>query len=121
LGPLALLPPLRAGLETFALGVLFERYVRTVRNGPSVRVHADEARQVRELIDRALVRAFRPELRPSEAPSRGRAPEDFRDDATRVVDGVLLAGADVPAYLIRRLEGAFDAAAAEHPELGRGG
>jgi hypothetical protein len=117
LGPLALLPPVRAALETFALGVLFERYARSVRRDPSVRVDAAEARRARELIDRAVVRAFHPDLRPSEGTPRPRAPEDFRDDMTRVVDTVLLAGADLPSYLIRRLEGAFDAVVAENPEL----
>lgn len=117
LGPLALLPPVRAGLETFALGVLFERYARTARRDPSVRVDAAEARRVRELVDRSVTRAFHPDLQPSEGPARSRAPEDFRDDFTRVLDAVLLAGADLPSYLIRRLEGAFDAVAAEHPEL----
>ncbi len=121
LGPLALLPPVRAGLETFALGVLFERYARTVRRDPSVRVDAAEARRVRELIDRAVLRAFHPELRPSEGTSHAPAPEDFRDDVTRVLDSVLIAGADLPSYLIRRLEGAFDAVVAEHPELAAGG
>jgi hypothetical protein len=120
LGPLALLPPVRAGLETFALGVLFERYVRAVRRDPAVRIDAAEARRARELIDRSVLRAFHPELQPSEAPARQQAPEDFRDDMTRVIDSVLLAGADLPSYLIRRLEGAFDAVLAELPELAGG-
>lgn len=120
LGPLALLPPVRAGLETFALGVLFERYARAVRRDPSVRVDAAEARRVRELIERAVVRAFHPELKPSEGSPPARAPEDFRDDMTRVFDTILLTGADLPSYLIRRLEGAFDAVVAEQPELAGG-
>jgi hypothetical protein len=116
-GLLAALAPAQAGIEVFALGLLFERYVRQVRRGPSVRIHATEARAIRDLIGRAVVRTLSWSLTPSERNSAATAPEDFRDEWTRLIDSTLLGGADVPGYLVRRLEGAFDVIVTEHPEL----
>lgn len=116
-GPLMLLAPARAGVELYATGILFERYLARHRRGPSVRIDDTEARRVREAIDRAVVRSLSPTLEPSKLLEGKRPAEDLRDETTRLVDVVLLAGASVPGYLIRRLEGAFDAVLLEKPEL----
>jgi hypothetical protein len=106
LGPISMFPPVRAGLDTFVLGHLFARYL-TSRQEPSIRIQDEEAVALRRIIDRALIHALtagiegRPE--PSEPP-----PEDLRDEVTQAVDGVLIATATVPAWLIRRLDAAFD-------------
>jgi hypothetical protein len=107
-GPLALLGPVRTALGTFVLGHLVERYLETVRSTRSLRIEVDEARRVREAIDRALVDALTtagrgaPEDRPFSA-------EDLRDPRTQLVDGVLISIASAPGWLVRRLDAAFDA------------
>jgi hypothetical protein len=117
MGPLGVLAPARVGTRIFALGLLFERYVQQVRRDPAVRVHADEARRLREAVDAAIVRAFSPSLTPSVLSSIPPLTEDFRDERTRFLDGILLAGASLPGYMVRRIEGAFDEVIAESPEL----
>lgn len=113
--PMSVLAPARAGLEIFALGVLLERYVRAHRRGPSVRVHVAEARGVRTAIDLAVSRALTKGVATEAIPQS--AAEDMRDDLTRVLDAVLLGGASVPGYLVRRIESAFDDIAKDQPEL----
>ena len=118
MSPMSVLAPARAGLEIFALGVLFERYVRAIRRGPSVRITAAEARGVRTAIDIAVTQALRPRGVTTEAASGGPAPaEDLRDDLSRILDTVLLTGASVPGYLVRRIEAAFDDVVRARPEL----
>lgn len=117
ISPMRALAPARAGLEIFALGVLFERYVRTLRRGDSVRIDESEARGVRTAIDLAVTRALRPRGVATEFGVEPHPPEDLRDDLTRVLDTVLLAGAGVPGYLVRRIENAFDEIARERPDL----
>lgn len=117
MGPLGVLAPARVGTEILALGLLFERYLRQIRRGPTVRISAEEARGVREAIDRAVVRAFSPTLSPPAQAGTPAQPEDFRDDTTRLIDSILLTGASFPAFLVRRLEGAFDEIVSENPEL----
>ncbi|MFO0613213.1 MAG: hypothetical protein U0414_11515 [Polyangiaceae bacterium] len=112
LGPLALVSTAASGVEVFALGLLFEHYVANVRPRGAVRVHAEEAREVRDRIDRAITRAFSPSVRPEPLPLLPGG-EDLRDELTRWLDTAILAGASFPAYLERRLVAAFD-------ELGRG-
>jgi hypothetical protein len=114
--PMSVLAPARAGLEIFALGVLLERYVRGHRRGPSVRVHVPEARGIRTAIDLAVSRALTKGVA-TDAMTTGAAAEDLRDDLTRVLDTVLLGGASVPGYLVRRIETAFDDVARDRPEL----
>src|SRR6185295_13625521 len=72
------------GVETYALGVLLERYVTRSRPTGAVRMHVEEARRVREAIDRAVLRAFSPSLRPATATLPAGA-EDLRDEFTRWV------------------------------------
>lgn len=107
LGPLAFLPPVRSALGTFVLGHLLQRYLDTGRKTRAVRIDVDEARRIRRAIDQALVFAFTTEARPSRehAPI---PPEDLRDASTQVVDGVLVSIANMPNWLVRRLEAAFD-------------
>lgn len=112
LGPLALLSTAASGVEVFALGLLFEHYVVNHRPRGAVRIHAEEAVEVRDRIDRAIVRAFSPNLHPEPLPMLPGG-EDLRDELTRWLDTAILAGASFPGYLERRLTAAFD-------ELSRG-
>ncbi|WP_242515589.1 hypothetical protein [Sorangium cellulosum] len=95
------------GLEVYALGHLLNRYLTRVRKSGAVRVQADEARRIRDAIDRAVRRSLSPALRPSLTILPGGA-EDLRDEFTRWIDTFLLAGAAVPEYIERRLDVAFD-------------
>lgn len=112
LGPLGAAVFVARGLETFALGHLFDRYLSSHRDERGVRIQADEARHVRTLIDRALLRAFSPTLRPAIATLPGPI-EDVRDEWTRWTDMFLLTTATLPSYVERRLEAAFDQVLAE--------
>ena len=106
-GPVAVLGSAARAVEVFALGHLLERYVTTARATSAVRVHAEEARKVRELLNRSLLRALSPSLHAaSETVPAG--VEDLRDEFTRWSDALLLAGAALPGYLVRRLDAAFD-------------
>jgi hypothetical protein len=72
-----------------------------------VRIEVEEARTVRRAIDRALLHALSADLdverEALEAPA-----EDLRDEVTQVVDGLLIATAGVPSWLVRRLDASFD-------------
>ena len=116
LRPLGVIASASRGLEIFALGLLFERYITKVRRSAALRVHHDEARLVREAIDRALLRAFSPSLKPTTT-TMAEGVEDLRDEFTRWIDAFLLTTAAVPSYLERRLEAAFDEVVAEMPGL----
>jgi hypothetical protein len=107
LGPIGLLATVARGLEVYALGHLLDRYV--VRNRPigPVRIHAEEARQIRQHIDAAVVRAMAPTLTPATL-TVPQSVEDLRDELTRWIDTIMLTGASLPSYLERRLEAAFD-------------
>jgi hypothetical protein len=105
-GPLAVLPPVQSAVMTFVFGHLFARYLETTRTERAVRIDADEARRVRQVIDRAIVHAVRIETPGPEVRS---APEELRDPTTAMLDTILNATAGVPAWLVRRLEAAFDA------------
>ena len=116
--PLGALSAAARGVEVYAFGLLLERYVREVRPRGAVRVHLEEARAVRDAIDRAVVRAVSPTLGP--APTTETAGvEDLRDEMTRWIDAALLTSASVPSYVERRHEAAFDEIVAE-TGLGRG-
>jgi hypothetical protein len=116
LRPLSAVDTVSRGAEVFALGHLFDRYIREVRPTTTVRVHLEEARRVRDAIDKAVVRAISPTLRPNET-MVSESIEDLRDEFTRWVDAVLLTSATLPSYLERRLEAAFDQIVAETPSL----
>jgi hypothetical protein len=105
--PLGVLSAAARGVEVYAFGLLLERYVRDVRPRGAVRVHRDEARDVRDAIDRAVVRAVSPTLGPA-ATTETAGVEDLRDELTRWIDAALLTSASVPSYVERRLEAAFD-------------
>lgn len=117
--PLGVLASASRGVEIFALGLLFERYVTTVRRTGAVRIHRDEARLVREAIDRAILRTFSPSLKPA-VTTVNEGAEDLRDELTRWIDAVLLTTSAVPSYLERRLQAAFDEVAREMAGLGDG-
>jgi hypothetical protein len=108
IGLLGLLPPFASGLEVYALGLLFDRYLERVRSSNTLRVHGAEARLVRHAIDAAVGRAFSPSLEPRRRLGRGELTEELRPLSTRIFDGVLLGLAGVPDYVTRRLEAAFD-------------
>ncbi|HTJ81751.1 MAG TPA: hypothetical protein VL400_08490 [Polyangiaceae bacterium] len=112
LGPLAAVMSAAAAVEVFTLGHLFERYLDRHRGSNTVRIHADEARALRKLVDAAAVRAISPALRPDPVPLLPGV-EDLRDEFTRWVDTVLLLSASLPGYVERRLDTAFDALVAE--------
>ena len=121
LGPLAPLTATVAALEVYALGRLLERYAEQVRPrhhsaARSVRMLESEARQVREAIDRSLLRAFHPSLQPTQL-LLSEGVEDLRDEFTRWIDTLLLTGATLPSYVGRRLDAAFDQVIDESPEL----
>ncbi len=105
-GPLGMLPPVRACLSTFVLGHLFARYLEA-RRDPAVRIDAAEAKTLRQAMDRALVNLLSVDL-VAEKDAFDRPPEDLRDDMTQLVDGVLIATAGVPGWLVRRLDASFD-------------
>jgi hypothetical protein len=94
-------------LEVYALGHLLDRYLATARPTGAARIHAEEARRIRELIHRAVMRTLSPSLNPSVVVLPAGA-EDLRDELTRWTDTLLLAGAAAPGYLERRLDAAFD-------------
>jgi hypothetical protein len=114
--PLGVLSSASRAAELYALGLLLERYVTRLRRSSAVRMHHEEARLVREAIDRALLRAMSPALRPPVA-TLNEAAEDLRDEFTRWIDALLLTSAALPSYLERRLEAAFDEIVAELPGL----
>lgn len=107
LSPLATLSTLGSGVEVYALGQLFGRYLERHRSARSVRIHAEEAREVRRMIDKAIVRALSPTLKPESVPLLPPI-EDLRDDFTRTIDTILIVSSSLPSYLERRLNAAFD-------------
>lgn len=116
LRPLSALDAVSRGIEVYALGHLLDRYIREVRPTATVRLHLEEARKVREAIDKTVLRALSPSLRANETMvSEGL--EDLRDEFTRWVDAVLLTSAALPSYVERRLEAAFDQIIAETPGI----
>ena len=106
-GALGTVAAVARGLEVYALGHLLERYITEVRPTGAVRIQAEEARRLREAFDRTVARAFSPALDAGPTVLAGGA-EDLRDEFTRWIDALLLAGAAVPSYLERRLDAAFD-------------
>jgi hypothetical protein len=112
LGPVALLGSAARAVEVFALGHLLDRYAAKVRETGAVRVQPDEARRVRVLVNRALLRAISPSLRPT-SQTNPAGVEDLRDEFTRWSDTLILTGASLPSYVVRRLEAAFDEIVAE--------
>src|SRR5262249_9036326 len=119
LRPLGVVSAASRGLEIYALGHLMERYVSKLRSSSAVRMHFEEARQVRDAVDRALIRAFSPALQPA-TETINEGAEDLRDEFTRWIDAVLLTSAALPSYLERRLDAAFDEIVAEMPGLKNG-
>jgi uncharacterized protein (DUF697 family) len=107
IAPIGALTAGARGIEVFALGLLFDRYLREVRSPGNARVEIEEARKIRDVIDRAVVRAVSPTLHPA-LTTEARGAEDLRDEVTRWSDALLLTSASVPSYVERRLEAAFD-------------
>lgn len=116
LGPLAVMGTLSRGIEAYALGLLLNRYIERIRASAKARIDVDEARRIRDAIDRAVLRVLSPALKP-ETTTMSRGGEDLRTETTRWLDTLILTGASLPGYLERRLEAAFDDIAAETPEL----
>lgn len=114
-GPLGALATVAGGLEVYAFGHLFDRYLSRVRNTQAVRIGIDEAKLIRQLIDRSVLRLLSPYLRPASITMQD-VVEDLRDEFTRWVDTAILTSASLPSYLERRLEAAFDEVAAEHQD-----
>ncbi len=108
-GPLGWVSPVRAGVSTFVLGHLFERYLETARTDRSIRLDAEEARRVRKAMDKALVLLFTQETS-SPWKNMPQPPEDLRNASTQLMDGLVLSAASLPGWVIERLEAAFDEA-----------
>lgn len=106
-GPFWLLAPVRSALSTFALGHLLNRYLSHARTDRSVRIDIEEARRVRRCIDRAMLEGVAGNAQ-AEREEAGRAPEELRDHTTQVIDGLIMATAGLPGWLVRRLDAAFD-------------
>jgi hypothetical protein len=120
LRPVGILSSASRGVELYSLGLLLERYVTHVRTTGAVRMHVEEARLVRDAIDRSALRALSPSVRPAlTVMSEGH--EDLRDELTRWIDALLLTSASLPSYLERRLEAAFDEIVEQTPGLKNGG
>jgi hypothetical protein len=105
--PAGALATVAGALEVYALGHLFERYLTRVRKTSAVRIDIEEARKIRDLIDRSLVRALSPSLQPASL-NMSDPVEDLRDEVTRWIDTALLTGATLPSYVERRIDAAFD-------------
>jgi len=106
-GPLAMLGPVRTALGTFVLGHLMARYLDMFRVTRSARIDTEEAAKIRRAMDQALIYALTTEGRGGrENPPL--PPDDMRDQTTQVIDGVIISMASAPAWLVRRLEAAFD-------------
>jgi len=106
-GPLGILPPVRAALETFVLGHLLARYLDVSRSERAARIDVEEARRLRRAIEQAVVHAFSADVRTD----MDRAPvaaEELRDPVTQFIDGALITAAGVPGWIVRRLEASFD-------------
>ena len=71
-------------------------------------MYDDEARRVRGAIDRAVIQVLSPAISPRPLVVN-EGVEDLRDEFTRWLDTLILAGATVPSYIERRLDAAFDA------------
>ncbi len=119
LRPLGIITAASRGVELYALGLLLERYIEKVRAAGAVRMHLEEARLVRDAIDRSVLRALSPALRPSST-TMAEGAEDLRDEFTRWVDALILTSAALPSYLERRLEAAFDEIVEQTPGLKNG-
>jgi len=113
-GPLWALSPAAAAIETFALGHLLDRFLEEARSHHGIRIEADEALRIRRIIDKALVLTLTPDIVVPKASRADNPPgEDQRDDMTKLTDWALLSTASSPAYLLRRLDAAFDRAIRE--------
>lgn len=106
-GPLGFLSPVRFGVSTFLLGHLFQRYLETARRERAIRIDAEEARSLRRAIDQAMLYVLTTEVDRDkfEIP---RASEDLRDSTTQLLDSVLISLANLPSWLVRRVEASFD-------------
>ena len=108
-GPLWALSPAAAAIETFTLGHLLDRYLEEARTDHGIRIEADEAKRIRRIIERSLVQTLAPDIVVTRENRADNPPgEDQRDDLTRLLDWALLSAASSPAYLLRRLDAAFD-------------
>jgi hypothetical protein len=114
-GPLGALASVAGGLEVYAFGHLLERYLVRIRKTQTVRIGIDEAKLIRQIIDRSMLRLLSPYLKPASITMQELV-EDLRDEFTRWVDTAILTSASLPSYLERRLEAAFDEVAAEQQE-----
>lgn len=107
IGPFGFLAPLRSAVGTFALGHLFHRYLSHARVDRSIRIDIEEARRVRRCIERAMLEGVAGNAR-AENEETAHAPEELRDQTTQLVDGLIMATAGLPGWLVRRLDAAFD-------------
>jgi hypothetical protein len=109
-GPLSALLPARAAIETYVLGYLLDHYLAVVPHGSQLETR--EARHVRRAIERAVMHVVSVDGRLAWLPMPV-PPHESRDELTRLVDRVLCTATLAPAWLLRRLETAFDQALTE--------
>jgi hypothetical protein len=99
--------PVRDAVRTFALGHLFDHYLRSIRVETAGTLEEPEARRVRAAIDGAAAYLFSVESALVDPPEPA---GDERDGMTAFIDKVLTMTASLPERVIRRLEAAFDEA-----------
>jgi hypothetical protein len=103
--------PARSAFDTLAFGRLLDRYLEKFRStsprGRVVRIDAEEAHRIRDVLDRATLRVIKPGLVAGgsivEEP-----PEDYRDTVERAIDTAMITAARVPEWLAGRLDAALD-------------
>ena len=105
--PVGMLWPVRDAIRTYALGHLFDHYLRTIRPEVGGTMDAPEARIVRAAIDGAAAHILSVDTTVVDPPEPG---GDARDSVTALIDRVLTVTASLPERLVRRLEAAFDEA-----------
>lgn len=116
-GPFGPLSAAVSAFDVYALGHLLDRYLREVRAPEATpRLLEPEADRLRHAIDEAVRRLVFPST-PSPPLGDPALAEDLRDELTRWLDTVLLTGASLPGWLVRRLDAAFDEVLRQRPEL----
>jgi uncharacterized protein (DUF697 family) len=107
----AIFSPVRTAFETLALGRLLDRYFDRYRassaRGRLIRIEADEALEIRGVLDQAVLRVIRPGLAGG-AEMAGDPPEDYRGTFERTIDSAMITAARLPEWISSRLDAALD-------------
>jgi hypothetical protein len=111
LTPLSAAAPILSLGSTYLLGHLLGRWLDGPRPVGTSRIDVAEAIRVRKAIDGALLHALRHLEQSPTSPWKDlpRAPEELREATDTFVDGFVMALANVPPWLLVRIEEGFDA------------